>query len=192
MHKVIISGGPSTGKSTTFNALHNLYPEAHFVEEAAEQVIKGELAQQAADPTYEPVMPVANYARFAPLVLARQIENERSIPSESKLAFLDRSIIDNLGYLAHNGISDFAAEVQSHISSANYSLVFFCDWLAKFEQTEVRRESAEEGLSIHGHLEDVYESSGLLVVHLPAVSVDERLTIIRETIDSLSADQTPV
>lgn len=182
MRKIIISGGPSTGKSTTFELLQQRYTDAHFVPEAAEQVIKRELAKQSADPTYTPVMPVENYRKFVPLVLEQQLSDEARIPSDADTVFMDRSIIDNLGYLAHNGISDFTDRVQDHARAAGYTIAFFCDWLGKFERTEIRRETAEAGLEIHEHLETAYHASDIPVVHLPAVSIEERLTIIRDTI----------
>jgi predicted ATPase len=186
MRKIVISGGPSTGKSTTFELLREAYPDAHFVEEAAEQVIKNELMRQADDPSYTPVMPTTNYPEFTPLVMAGQIANEQKIPKTSKLVFLDRCLIDNLGYLAYNGIEQHIHEVHRYTRAANYSLAFFCDWLGKFERTEIRRETAAEGYAIHQHLEAAYHSSDLPVIHLPAVSTEERLEIIRSTLDEFS------
>jgi predicted ATPase len=183
MHRVIISGGPSTGKSTTFELLKTTYPEAHFVDEAAEQVIKRELAKQANDPNYDPALPVLNYDRFEPLVVAQQLKAEAQIPDESDLVFLDRSLIDNLGYLAHNHLEGRIPEVERHAQAARYTIAFFCDWLDKFERTEIRQETAEEGFIIHGHLEAAYHNSSVPVVHLPPVSVEERLTIIRDTLE---------
>lgn len=185
MKKVVISGGPSTGKSTIFEALKTEYPYADFVPEAAEQVIASELSKQAAEPTYEPALPVTNYYRFAPLVIARQIENESKIHDSAKLVFLDRCIIDNIGYLAYNGITDYAEDVIKYSKTAGYTIALFCDWLGKFEQTAIRHETAEQGYAVHRHLVDAYGSAGLPIVQLPAVSVEERLGIIRSTVDSL-------
>ena len=111
MHKIPISGGPSTGKSTTFEMLKSVYSDAHFVSEAAETVIKRELSKQQEDPTYVPIMPVTNYRKFAPLVMAQQQADEESIPEGVDLVFMDRCVIDNLGYLAHNGVVDYVEEV---------------------------------------------------------------------------------
>src|SRR5258708_4029100 len=113
MRKIVLSGGPGTGKSTTFELLKEAYYDAHFVEEAAERVIKKELEKQQKDPGYVPVMPVTNYREFAPLVMAQQIADVEAIPEDAELVFLDRCIIDNLGYLAFNGITDFVPEVRN-------------------------------------------------------------------------------
>jgi len=123
--------------------LCNAFSAAHFVDEAAEKVIKKELSKQASDPNYEPIMPVTNYRLFAPLVIAQQIIDETLIP-KSDLVFMDRCIIDNLGYLAHNGITEYVPDVHRHARTAGYAIAFICDWLDKFEQTEVCRETPEE------------------------------------------------
>lgn len=178
MNKVILSGGPSTGKSTTFEQLHQVYSDAYFVPEAAELVIAEELQKQKDDPIYQPILPVECYEDFAPLVIAKQIELEAQIPEDAGLVIFDRSMVDNIGYLAHNGIEEHVAQVQEHITKAEYGLVFFCDWLGKFEQTAIRHETEAEGYDIHKKLETAYNESGLDIVHLPAVSVESRLAIV--------------
>lgn len=185
MHKIVLSGGPSTGKSTTFEALKAAYPDAHFVGEAAELVIKNELDKQLADPQYEPIMPVTHYRDFAPLVIAQQRASEASIPRDAELVFMDRCIIDNLGYLKYNGIDEYVPETQRQARLARYTIAFFCDWLGKFERTDIRRETKDEGLAIHRQLETAYHSFTIPVVHLPAVSVEERISIIRKTLADL-------
>lgn len=182
MRKIVLSGGPSTGKSTTFEMLRQTYSDAHFVEEAAELVIKRELEKQRADPSYTPIMPLTHYRKFTPLVIAQQLSSEANIPEDTELVFMDRSLIDNLGYLEYNRITEHVSMVRRHAKAAGYAIAFFCNWLGKLEQTEIRRETEEEGLAIHRHLETAYHSSGVPVVHLPAVSVEERLTIIRNTL----------
>lgn len=185
MHKIVISGGPSTGKSTTFDMLRGSYCDAHPVVEAAELIIKDEQAKHKIDPTYEPVLPVTNYRKFVPLVLETQRILEANIPDGTEMAFLDRSFIDNLGYLAHHGLEEFVPEVEKHIKAACYTLAFFCDWLDNFEQTEIRHETPEVGLAIHRQLETAYHAADIPVVHLPKVSPEERLVIIKETLAEL-------
>lgn len=185
MQKVVISGGPSTGKSTIFEALRSVYPDAYFVEEAAEIVIQTELDKKIIDTNYEPIMPVSDYRNFAPLVINQQISLEKNIPSDAKLVFMDRGIIDNLGYLAYNKIDEHTSLVHQHAESAAYTIAFFCEWLNKFEQTSIRRESPEQGLAIHKHLEDAYQSVDIPLIYLPPVSVEERLSIIDKKLSRL-------
>ncbi len=182
MRKLVLSGGPSTGKSTTFEMLKSAYSETYFVEEAAESVIEKELAKLELNPQYEIVMPVTNYTAFAPLVIAEQKSLEAKIPANAELVFMDRCIIDNLGYLAYNGLTDYVEETQQCARVGGYTLVFFCDWLGRFEQNEIRRETESEGLAIHQHLERAYQLSGVPMVYLPPVSPEKRLAIIRNIV----------
>ncbi len=184
MRKYIISGGPSTGKSTTFNLLHEIYPSAHFIPEPAEGVISRELARQAEDSSYVPTLPTVDYRKFAPLVVAESVRMEALIPKDADLVIQDRSQIDNLGYGTHYDFTDLFKEVQGHIRAARYTLAFFCDWLGKFEQTAIRLEDYDEGFDIHKKLETAYHNSGVPIVHLPPVSVEDRLAIVRDVIDT--------
>src|SRR6185436_19847442 len=102
--------------------------DAYFVPEAAEIVISKELAKQVADSSHIPALPVGSYDRFEPLVVAQQKASESEIPEDAELAFLDRCIYDNLGYLAYNGLHHLIPDVERHAKMASYSIVFFCDW----------------------------------------------------------------
>lgn len=185
MHKIILTGGPSTGKSTTFNMLREVYPEAHFVEEAAEEVIKQELAKQAADSSYVPVMPVTHYTEFAPLVMQQQLNREAAIPDDVDLAVFDRGLLDNVGYLRHNRLHHLIPEVERHAKLARYTLVFLCERVGEIERTEIRRENDQQALAIHNHLREAYLQTDIPVISLPAVSPEERLAIIQESLDKL-------
>ena len=65
MYKIPISGGPHTGKSTLMRELPREYPDAHFVPEPAEYIIKVEKAHAQADPDYEPMLPLTHFAAFS-------------------------------------------------------------------------------------------------------------------------------
>lgn len=187
MHKIIISGGPSTGKSTTFEMLKEEFPEAHFIPEAAEIVIKRELEKGANNPDYKPIMPTENYLPFAKLNLAQHIDHINSIPNddEYELCFFDRSILDDKAFAAYNRYEKYVPELEARFKSIGFSVVFFCDSLSIFEQTEIRRESPEAGLEIHEGLREVYAEANLPMITLPPVSKEKRIEIIRRTVSEL-------
>jgi len=180
MRRVIISGGPHTGKSTLLEALKSKYPDADFVPEPAQRVITRELIEAAADPKYIPRLPTFDYSLFAPLVLAEALKLEAATPSKADLVFQDRSLIDTVGYCRLNGLEDFIPETQRRIKDANYAFALFCEPVGEYQATEIRRETAEEAALTHTFLAEAYDSSGIEVIHLPNVPVNERLAIIRE------------
>ncbi len=181
MIKIPISGGPHSGKSTLFEALKIEYPtpDTYFVPEAAEQVIRRELGKQALDPTYKAIVPWDNYAAFAPVVVQESVELEQGIPKDAKLVFLDRSLIDNLGYARLDGLESLIPEVERKVRAAQYTFALFCEPVGEYTTTEVRRETAEKARQIRDHLAETYNSSGLYVEYLPPVSVEERLATIQ-------------
>lgn len=186
MQKILISGGPHSGKTTTVNALHEVYPDAFFVPEAAERVIHRENQKAVADPDYTPIHPVTNYPSFAPMVLKEALELESQIPKETKTVFQDRGLIDHLAYAKFNNHEVLVPEITRHIEMANYAFTFFCEQVGEHKQTDIRHESADVATQIHDHLLQAYEESGLEIVHLPAVMPEERIEIIRATVDKYS------
>lgn len=183
MRKVPISGGPHTGKTTVLNALRAEYPEAFFVDEPAERVIADELRKEEESQSYVGRFPWNSYPEFAPLVVEESVRLEAALPAEADLVFQDRSLVDNIGYCRLKGFEDIIPDVEKLIRAAQYTIAFFCEPVGTYTPTVIRRETPQEAQETHTHLSRAYEESGLLVVHLPGVSVEERLTIIRETLN---------
>lgn len=188
MKKVILSGGPGTGKTTLIELLKQAYPSAYFVEEAAAKVIAAELAKERQEPAYEAILPMRDYATFIERVIDQELESEALIPAQSDLVFMDRCLVDDLGYLTYYDIGGPVERVEMLIGSAGYSLAFFCAQLQSFEQTDIRLETPQLAFAIHQALERVYRSSDVPVVDLPAVSPMERLAIVRDTLGSLASE----
>jgi predicted ATPase len=187
MRKIPISGGPHAGKTTTLEALKVEFPEAYFVAEPAEIVISRELAKQTADPGYVPIVPWLDYKKFCPIVTEESLRLEAEIPDNASIVFQDRSLIDNIGYCRLNGFDTFIPTVERHLVAAKYALALFCEPVGAYTATEVRRETAEEARLTHDYLSQAYDSSGVQMVHLPAVSLEDRLTIIRTTIEAITS-----
>lgn len=182
MRKIPISGGPHAGKTTLLNALRAEYPDAYFVEEPAKKVIAAELAREEREQAYRGTFPWNNYKAFSRLVLNASVELEAAIPSVADLVFQDRSIIDNVGYNKLNELYELLPEITERIEAANYAFALFCQPVGTYTLTVIRRETPEEAQLTHEALADAYDNSGLMVVHLPAVTVPERLNLIREVL----------
>ncbi len=178
IHKIPISGGPCTGKTTLVEALHERFPDAYFVDEPATRVIERELDFESRHDDYEPKVPWLDYPNFAPMAIAESIALEDSIPYEAGVTFLDRSLVDNIAYGRINGFEDLIPDVQLRIWLARYSFALICQPLEQYLATEVRRETAEEALFTHAAIEEAYRESELEVVTLPPVSVADRLSLV--------------
>ncbi len=183
MRKIPISGGPHSGKTTLLEALSAEFDAAYFVAEPAERVITRELAKQTEDPTYTPNVPWLDYSKFGPEVADESVVLEAGIPEGTDLVFQDRSLIDTIAYCRLNGFEDYIPEVERRIKVARYSFALFCEPVGTYTATDIRRETAEEAQRTHDFLAEAYDNSGINVIHLPAVPVPERISIVRSAIN---------
>ena len=185
MRKMILSGGPHTGKTTLMNGLRReLTTGVHFVPEPAEILITEELEKEARQPGYRGVFPTTRYADFVGMVVAKSVELEKAIPPGVDTAILDRSLIDNIGYARLNGQEHLVPAIQRMVVAAQYSTVLICDFVGEYTQTAVRPESWEFAQSIHEHLLEAYNEADITVVHLPAMDVESRLALAVATIEN--------
>ncbi len=175
MAKYVLTGGPSSGKTTLaeyiFRLGHNMIPET------AELIIDEQL-KQGGD------MVPWNEARrpeFQEELIRRQIEAERGI-NGSGIHFLDRAIPDNIAYNLYDGNkpSDYLLK-----SSRNggYDCVFLLEQLPFYENTDIRRETAKEAMRLSFLLSDAYGSLGYEVVRVaPLGSAEMRAEFIMDFI----------
>jgi predicted ATPase len=182
MKKIPISGGPHSGKTTLLEALYSEFDDAYFVAEPAEQVITRELAKQSEDAAYTPNVPWIDYSKFGPEVADESVRLEADIPDDANLVFQDRSLIDTIAYCRLNGFERFIPEVERRIKIAKYSFALFCEPVGTYTATEVRRETVEEARKTHDFLAEAYDQSGISVIHLLAVPVPERLSLVKAAI----------
>lgn len=185
MRKIPISGGPHSGKTTLLEALKSEFPAAYFVPEPAETVITRELAKQSTNPDYAPVVPWIDYSKFGPAVADESELLEADIPTATEIVFQDRSLIDTIGYARLNGFESFIPDVQRRAKLAYYAFALFCEPVGTYTATNIRRETAEEARRTHDVLAQAYDEFGIPVVHLPAVSVEERVSIVRNSIERI-------
>ncbi|MCL1877181.1 ATP-binding protein [Candidatus Saccharibacteria bacterium] len=180
MKKIVITGGPCTGKTTLINALKEKFPDAYFVEEPAAAVIARELDRAKIDANYAPIVPWAEYEKFVPLVVDESIKIESEIPRDAEVAFLDRSLIDNFVYFDINNFHEFDDMVRAKIADAHYDFALICEPVGMFEATDIRREDADQAAKLHQLTREVYEKSGLEIITIPFVTVPERVEIVAE------------
>ena len=191
-YKIPISGGPHTGKSTLMEALRKDYPDAHFVPEPAEYIIKVEKAHAAADASYYPVLPHTRFAAFSRIAVRMSVLLEGEIPPHQALAFQDRSLIDNQAYRDMHHMRDPSDRLAERIAAANYAFAFFCEPVGTYKKSLIRSESPEQAARTHEFLRTAYDRSGLPIVELPSfgeydkqTGIEMRLAIIGQTLAEL-------
>ena len=164
----VITGGPSSGKTTTVNILKargyrtTIEHARHFLDT---QRITGRTVAEIR----------SNQAAFQRGVLEMQIEQEAMLDAE-KLVFLDRALPDALAYYRLLGLPP-DPRLLGALPSASYRKVFLLD-LLPLVKDYARTEDEAAQQRIHMLLGEVYLELGHPVVTVPPLGPDERVDYI--------------
>lgn len=164
----VVTGGPCAGKTTLILELERR--GYHVVHEPARLVIEEGLATGK---TLDEIRAPSN--NFAQKVLHRALAHEKNLARDATV-FLDRGIVDSVGYYRHLGIP-LDDELMQAALTAQYRKIFLLD-LVQFEQDEARNETPEEAYAIHNALHEAYASYGFDIIRVPVVPVEERADMI--------------
>jgi predicted ATPase len=179
MHKTrnnwyVVTGGPSTGKTTLLNILEQ---KGHKIfAEAARDVIDERLAQGL---TLKQIR--KDEKKFQMEVLKRKQETE-SKHSSDILTFFDRGMHDTLAYMRFYGW-EVEKALEKEIHKSKYRKVFLLDPLPKYEQDYARTEGEEFKNKINELLRQDYEKAGMEVIHVPFDKPEERAQFVLDHID---------
>lgn len=177
--KIIITGGPHTGKTTLFNGLKAVFDTAGFVEEPARTVIANEGLSIIADP-----------ARFCMLCVKTSIKSEEQAVENNTLVIQDRSLIDTVAYARRDGVLDQLTGLSERIRGAQYTGALLCEFVSdSYSRDEVRYEDRGEAEQTHSLLAEAYMEQGLPIVTLPAVPHEQRLELATSAIHILRSRQ---
>lgn len=167
--RVIITGGPGTGKSTIIDLMEQSGYTCH--REVSRAVIKKELAKGSTQVPWE------DLSGFSNLVFDGQTNQYRNAV-EGKINFYDRGIIDVIAYLKKDNLpSDALEDLAKHYPY--YSKVFLTPpWEEIYSMDEERREDFATMNVIHQELIDAYTRFGYEVIEVPKSSPQERVKFI--------------
>jgi len=164
----VITGGPSSGKTTTVNILKDrgyittMEHARHFLDT---QRLKGKTVEEVRK----------NQREFQLGVLDMQIEQENEIAPEVQV-FLDRAIPDALAYYRFLNLSVDEKLIKA-LQTVSYKKIFIMDYLP-LKNDYARNENAEAQKKIHELITEVYESLSFPVVHVPVLPAEERVDFI--------------
>jgi predicted ATPase len=164
----VITGGPSSGKTTTVNILKErgykttIEHARHYIDT---QRVMGKTVEEIRN----------NQTDFQQGVLDMQIAQEKALhPNE--VVFLDRAIPDALAYYHFLNLTE-DAKLQKAIQGASYKKVFILDPLP-LEKDYARTEDEVAQKKIQALLIEVYESLPFPVIHVPVLPPKERVDFI--------------
>jgi len=168
MLRVVITGGPSTGKTSLINSLGN--NGFNVFNEAARKVIQKQLINKSNKVPWDDV------EGFSKLVLSEQIDDFNS--ATNNLIFYDRGIPDIIGYMNH-GRKKIFNELKHSCLLKRYDNVFILPpWKEIYTTDNERRESFEEAELIYSQIKKAYLSSGYKPILVPFDSIKNRMNFI--------------
>lgn len=165
----VITGGPSTGKTTL---LYRLSLRGYkTIPEAARAVI---------DEGIEKGLTVDDVRKdehdFQIAVLNRKLEVESKLDKD-QLTFFDRGMHDTTAYCGYYGYPLTEKEKKS-ISDAKYKAVFVLNNLKRYESDYARTEGQDFRNKIEEMFVDAYSADDIPVIRVPDIGLNERVEFI--------------
>ncbi len=171
----VLTGAPGAGKTTLLNAA--AARGIRIGREVARAVIR---VQTAID---GPALQWRDPARFAELMLDRDIQTFEALRAGKGPALCDRGIPDLLAYSRIMGLAETEHFARAARLYRYNSTVFLAPpWREIYADDAERTEGWEHAQRIYGPMRDAYAEIGYRVVELPEMSVEDRLTFVLDEI----------
>jgi predicted ATPase len=171
----VITGGPSTGKTTIIEELsrrgHTTFPEAArtVIDEALKNGISVEQLR-------------SDEKKFQDQVtkLKQQIEASHNTDT---LTFFDRGMHDTLAYFRHY---DFPVDDWTNrlLDKSRYKKVFLLEPISKYKKDYARVENEHFRNNITQLLHDAYTEYGMQPIIVPAIGLENRIKFILDAVKS--------
>lgn len=168
----VITGGPSTGKTTVINLLAEkgykttIEHARHYID-----------TQKKTGKTVEEIR--ENKHNFQMEVIELQIKEEKEL-SPNDIVFLDRAIPDALAYYKFLNLKYDHVLLQA-VENVSYKKIFILDMLPMVNDY-ARTEDQEAQKVIHQLIKDAYESLPFPIVYVPVLSPEERVKFILDNL----------
>jgi predicted ATPase len=169
----VVTGGPSSGKSTVIRALKDMgYKttielERHYIDL---QRMNGRSTDEIR----------ANQRQFQHKVLNLQIDLERRLDPKEQI-FFDRALPDEVAYYEYFKL-DPDEKLVEYLKTASYKKIFIMD-LLPLDSDYARTEDREAQLDLHNRIIDVYKKRGEPIVFVPVLPVKERVQFLLDHLD---------
>ncbi len=168
----VITGGPSTGKTTVINLLKEMGFKT-TIEHARHYIDSKKVFGNSLEEIR------ANKRKFQLGVLNMQIAQEAELPA-AEFFFLDRAIPDTMAYIKYLNL-EYDKVLLDAVNKATYKKIFILDRLP-FVKDYARTEDEEAQKNIHQLIIEVYESLGSPIIFVPVLSPQERVVFILNNI----------
>ncbi|MDA7559089.1 ATP-binding protein [Flavobacteriaceae bacterium] len=180
--KIVITGGPATGKTTIINYLkHKGYT---CFEEVARKLTSDALELENIKEIHSnPIELVADSDKFnQTLIDLRLADFLKSLTLMDEICFFDRGTPDVLAYM-----TCFNQPIKESIIDLCKTYIYDCvfllpPWELIFTQDEERFETFNQATKIHTQLKKTYQSFGYHVIEVPIGTVEKRTEFILKSL----------
>lgn len=172
--RIVISGGPSSGKTTIINELEK---DGHYCfHEISRELIKQAQAQGIDQPF------LSNPEQFNIDLLKARIEQFNKASTLKVDSFYDRGVHDIVGYMYY-GKQEIPNLFKEACNKSNYDIVFLLPpWNDIHVLDNERYETFEQAKEVYTCLHKAYADYGYQVIEVPLGSVIERKKFILKNI----------
>ncbi|SDW71057.1 Predicted ATPase [Lutibacter oricola] len=172
-NKIVITGGPGTGKSTVIEEL--IYRKYECMKEISREVTLN-ARKNGTDQLFltKPLL-------FSELLLEGRVNQYVEAEKKNKdIVFFDRGIPDVHAYMNYISI-DYPDTYIQKSKLYKYNYIFLMPpWEEIYISDSERYENFEQALAIHNHLERTYKELGYKIIEVPFGTVEFRADFILE------------
>tara|TARA_B100000795_G_scaffold269483_1_gene258983 strand:- start:789 stop:1331 length:543 start_codon:yes stop_codon:yes gene_type:complete len=169
--KIVLIGGPGTGKSSVLEELKN---RGFFCMQEVSREVTLKAQKDGIDQLFlkDPIL-------FSQLLLeGRENQYIRAINSNSNLVFFDRGLPDIHAYMDYTN-KEYPTYFKEKSLKFRYDYVFlFKPWREIFKSDNERYESFEESVIIDTYLQKSYKELNYIIINVPFNTIEKRTDFI--------------
>lgn len=173
--RILIVGGPGTGKSTLIT---DLEAKGHTCFHEISREVTAAAQKKGIEQLFltQPLL-------FSELLLKGRIQQFKDAESlDAEYAFYDRGIPDVAAYMDYTG-DEYPDMFRNACAEHQYDVVFMlAPWKDIYEQDSERYESFEQAKTIQQYLTAAYTNYGYHLIDVPFGTVSERVDFILNTL----------
>jgi len=175
VQKIVITGGPGTGKTTIINELERIgYACMHEISRKVTTMARKNGIEQLF--LKEPLL-------FSKLLLEGRISQyQEALKINAEYVFFDRGIPDVHAYMNYMGINYPKIYIDESKKKTYNTIFLMPPWEAIYITDSERYESFEQALAIHNHLKNTYELLNYKTIEVPVGNVTQRVDFILKSL----------